>query len=180
MKKIEIIKHFETLLGCKLVITGSLALHYHGIKIPSSKIKDLDLLMLKPSTAAIDILQRLATETPKLNHQVYPGDLGFSIRFDGVDIDFIPMGSEQVSLYTIEGIGVSAINHIIGAKRGFSRPKDWMQLLGLSQQICSGSELKEAARGLYPNSPQGSIIKIDREAAEKDQSRKNPTKKKSN
>ena len=135
---IEKLKTLQTLLGKEdLVLTGSTALAYHGL-LEMTEAKDLDLILVEATTEAKSILDKLQAESPSKKHHIN-SPVNYSFIYEGVKVDIWLVDSHEKNeyLYTKDGVKVGSIQSIVKAKKGYNRPKDWIQLMQLANKIFS-------------------------------------------
>ena len=134
MNKKEAIKHFKTLLQCEqFVVTGSYALQKMGlISKGIGTVGDLDIILVNPTEEAINILTRLAEESPA-ETQFHYLKKGIILKFNGTKIDFFFETQAIVTDLTVDGVLISPVNRIIDAKKSYNRDKDWHQLRKMSR-----------------------------------------------
>lgn len=143
-KDLRIASHFKTILQAEdFLITGTHALKLMGFNI--KQVKDLDIILVKPKSSTIDVLQALEVSNPPKNLSTYPvpleGKMLFRFMHEGVSIDvFIRNEGFKYALQTKSGISIAPLDHIISAKKSMRRPKDMVQLLALRNTIISSSE----------------------------------------
>ncbi len=145
MNNVETVKHFQTILGCdKFIVTGSLALAYHGFRV---SVKDLDIILVRPTEEANALLKKLKEDNPIPFKPIYPEDNPVSFMFEDQVIDvFIASENEPTELMA-EGFYIARIDHIIKAKKRQNRPKDWIQLLQMSSQFSTPAEFGKFVGG---------------------------------
>lgn len=142
MKKFEIVKHLSTLIQCeKLIITGSLALELHGFKVEKN---DIDLILVNPAEASVEMLKRLAEESPTPYGHRYPDALPISFIFEETYIDIFieDMDVEDTSLKA-HGFYIAKIDRIVKAKMEHNRDKDWVSLMRLGRQIFNPNKFNQ-------------------------------------
>lgn len=132
MNKKEAINHFKALLQCEqFIVTGSYALQKMGL-ISEGAVGDLDIILVNPTEEAINILARLAEESPVETQFNYPKK-GIILKFNGAKIDFFFETQAIVTDLTVDGVLISPVNRIIDAKKSYNRDKDWYQLRKMSR-----------------------------------------------
>jgi hypothetical protein len=145
-EKLRIASHFKTVLQAEdFLITGTLALKLMGFNIKS--VKDLDIILVKPKSSTLDVLQALEISNPPRNPSTYPVPIEakqvFRFMHDGLSIDvFIKDINFKDALQTGDGIKIAPLNHIVEAKKSMRRPKDMVQLLALRGTIISDTEFQ--------------------------------------
>ena len=139
-----IIKHFMCILDCdKIIITGSYALNKMGL---CKSVKDIDIMLINPSAATIEILKKLAhaDESKHLLPVDYPDSIDlFRIMFNGKKVDFFtsPMVPSREYLTLDNGITISTVPDIVRAKKACNRLKDILQLRNIAESIYKESDL---------------------------------------
>lgn len=116
----------------RFIITGSLALHYHGLTLQEPK--DVDLIMLGITDKGKAMLSNLQ----KLRNPEYPdSDILYSIKFKNVDVDVFlnRIATDSNFLYTVDGIRVDTIQNVIKAKQKIGRSKDIEAINNFKSQI---------------------------------------------
>lgn len=146
MNHLQTLHHFKTVLPAEdFVATGTFALKTLGFDI---KVKDLDIVLVKPAMATLEVLENLEKSNPPKNLLTgYPTALGekkvFRFIHEGVELDvFISHKGVPHTVRTGCGIKIADLNYIINAKKGLNRPKDYMQLLKLRDSILTDEEFK--------------------------------------
>lgn len=135
-KMLDVAAHFKTVLPADdFVLTGSFALNLIGFSI---NFKDLDIILVNPKESTIDVLKDLQSKNPPKNLIDYPGREVYRFVYDGVDIDvFITKQTINTSLFTESNIKLYTVGNIVLEKLKLSRPKDYIQLKRLADQMMS-------------------------------------------
>ncbi len=143
MKTIDTLKKLKVLLGNdKVIITGSTALALHGLG-NLSDAKDLDLLLVSPTDATIEVLNRLQKDKP--NKKLKPETaLKYSFFYEDVKVDIWNANGTETDLLTYNGFEVASVKSIVAAKLSYNRPKDWIQLMKLSKLFFAQDKLDMA------------------------------------
>ena len=131
----KIIKHYQTILQAEqFVVTGSLAMSFMGL-VKKEEVGDIDIILIKPTPETIELLKRLVENQPaRTKAPEYKSEEMFIFQHDDVKIDiFAQYGNKIETELMVDGFLISPIKRIIEAKRSHNRPKDWIQLLKLSQ-----------------------------------------------
>lgn len=116
----------------RFIITGSLALYYHGLILPNPK--DVDLIMLGLNDKGKAVLSNLQ----KQRNPDYPeSETLYSISYKGIDVDIFlnRIASDSNFLYTVDMIRVDTIQNVIKAKQRINRTKDTQAIDNLRYQI---------------------------------------------
>lgn len=108
-------------LGCDFIITGSLALHLHGL-IFLDKPKDLDLIILKPTEEQKAKLNLIHNLSPSSNYPDFVPEKAIRFRYRGIDVDVFYEEKRDFLMY--ENYPISLIPDIIAAKKRHNRAKD--------------------------------------------------------
>lgn len=133
----EIIRQLKTLLPCEqFVVTGSYALNKYGL---SSKIGDLDIILVNPSEESINIMKRLSIEFPAPTKFLYE-EKGFIFIMNGIKVDIFIKKIRVDTEITIDGVLYATVSHIVKEKKSINRIKDWVQLRKMSKMICDENE----------------------------------------
>jgi hypothetical protein len=134
MNEKEVIKHFKTLLQCEqFVVTGSYALQKMGlVSEKTGTVGDLDIILVNPTEEAVNILSRLAEESPAETQFNYPKK-GIILKFNGTKIDFFFETQVIATDLMVDGVFISPANRIVEAKKSYNRDKDWHQLRKMSR-----------------------------------------------
>jgi hypothetical protein len=131
---LEQAKMLKTLLPAEdFAIGGSLAFKLMGFSV---NIKDIDIILIKPTQEAINIMKRYAEEYPPKIKSNYPDSTLFRFVYNNVEVDIFTHDQPLPSfIYTNNGIKVSSLERVVKAKRNIGRLKDYAQLYNLSSQI---------------------------------------------
>lgn len=138
------VKTLQTILGVEgFVLTGSLALMYHGL-IEENKVNDIDLILVNPSEnarAALDNLQA-AEPSPKFRPG---GPVNYSFFYEGVKVDIWLQDRYEDGrvIMTEEGVRLANVKHIVQAKKSINRPKDWVNLMQIAKRIYDPVEFEK-------------------------------------
>lgn len=134
---IEKLKTLKTSLGeARVILTGSMALVYHGLhlgKLP----QDLDVILVKPSATAKAVLESHQKANPSKRWKE-GSPVTYSFMYNGVKIDIWVVedyADAKNSCFTSDGIELASIEDIVAAKKSYNRPKDHIQLMQLSRRI---------------------------------------------
>lgn len=148
MEKTELLlqklRTLKTLLGKEeLILTGSLALAYHGL-LDFSEANDLDLIVVNPSTTALDVLNKFQAENPsKKWKEGSPVTYSFILETLKIDVWVATNFEDSKYLVTEDGVKIASIKHIVKAKKSYNRPKDYIQLMNLANKIFNEQEFKQ-------------------------------------
>jgi hypothetical protein len=116
----KIIKHFKTLLPCEqFVVTGSYALALNGL-VDLAKVKDLDIILVKPTEESLGIIARLMDASPAKTSPKEGGELKAIFMHDGIKVDVFVKDKKQETLILPE-YELSKVNTIVAAKKGYNR-----------------------------------------------------------
>jgi hypothetical protein len=139
-----LVKLKDQLNSEQFILTGSLALRYHGICVD---VKDIDLILINPTQGTLLKLKALSELFP-----VYPNisleikaswEVKYQFKFENVNVDvFIEEGYVEC-LKTSNGIYVNPICRIISAKKRLDRPKDHISLFNISQLFFNLSDMSK-------------------------------------
>lgn len=152
MNKLEIAKHYKTLLPCEqFFVTGSTALAYHGL-VGFDSVSDLDIVLVNPSEGAKELLSRLQTANPANTKPGGKSEAKFIFMHEGVKIDIFAENEVSIGLLSCEGIEFSSIRHIIAAKKRINRMKDFIQLRNLSRLFFKNEEAETYLNNAKPSS----------------------------
>lgn len=141
MKQLEKLKTLHTILGAEtFILTGTTALAYHGL-MNFESAKDLDILLIKPTPAAIEVLKSFQSANPSSKFK-QGGPVDYSFYYEGVKIDVWILLTYQDGHWTLtqDGIRLASIQSIVDAKIKIGRAKDWIQLMQLSKKIFNPSD----------------------------------------
>ena len=137
MNKLEIIKHYQTILSCEqFILTGSTALQSHGLVDSSS---DIDIILVNPTEECKSLLEKLQEKSDF--QDVYKGRLAYKFEHDGVKIDIF-IETSKVICPSYEGVFINPINRIVAAKKKSARLKDFAQLRKMALSILTDKELQ--------------------------------------
>lgn len=137
----QVIEHLQKLIDCdKMVFTGSFALKQMGL---SDKVKDIDVLLLKPSSDTISVLSRLHQPHCVPNYPDDPNQFRIVINNVTVDLFITDKAEDCLNIYW-EGLqlSISKVGHIINAKKSYNRLKDILQLKSISEIFYKPEDLK--------------------------------------
>jgi len=137
----EVIEHLNKLISCdKIIYTGSFALNLMGI---TDKVKDLDVIVVNPSTDTLAVLERLHTPYIKTDYPKDPRQFRIIVESVSVDI-WVDTKMEECLDVNYDGtvISIAKINHIIKAKKRYKRLKDIMQLKSMSEKFYRPKDLE--------------------------------------
>ena len=140
MKKV--IEHLNKLISCdKIIYTGSFALNLMGI---TDKVKDLDVIVVNPSTDTLAVLERLHVPYTKTDYPKDPRQFRIIVESVSVDIWVETNKMEDCLEVNYDGtvISIAKINHIIKAKKRYKRLKDILQLKSISEKFYKPKELE--------------------------------------
>ena len=138
MKKV--IEHLNKLISCdKIIYTGSFALNLMGI---TDKVKDLDVIVVNPSTDTLAVLERLHTPYIKTDYPKDPRQ--FRIIVEGVSVDiWVDTKMDECLEVNYDGltINIAKVSHIIKTKKRYKRLKDILQLKVMSEKFYKTEDL---------------------------------------
>ncbi|MGL5690798.1 MAG: hypothetical protein ACRDD8_08255 [Bacteroidales bacterium] len=134
-------------------ITGSFAMFLHGL-CPIEDVKDLDIIVHISNPLMWNQCERvLGLLTPNVTNHGYDGstDERLHIQLEGVDIclfksfdvidDFDNVMIDDTNLYVQNlkymNVPVANIDHILSAKRGYGRIKDFQNISAYASRILS-------------------------------------------
>lgn len=159
MNKLEIIKHFKSILPCEqFVVTGSYILNMYGLT--ENQPKDIDIILVKPIKEIVDIVKNLEISSPvdSEKKEVKPSNLvlekpknrpqeGLLARtmFDGIKIDFFITQKVQKTVKTID-FEAALVKDIVAAKLSYSRTKDLVQLYKMANNIISTEDFLQCIK----------------------------------
>ena len=130
------IDHFKKLLPCEqFIITGSYAWKLLGL---TKKVKDLDIILVKPNEDAIKNLEML--REPE-NPDYPPNKNQYFVKYNDMHIDFYVKSSKIDTIDLANGLSISIIKGTILANKHYGRIKDTMQLKAIADIFCSNEEL---------------------------------------
>ena len=136
MNKLEIIKHYQTILSCEqFILTGSTALQYHGLVETSS---DIDIILVNPTEECKNLLEKLQEKSDFQN--VYKGSLAYMFKHEDTKIDIF-IETSKLTCPSYEGVSIYPVNRIIAAKKKIGRLKDFAQLRKIASSILTKKEL---------------------------------------
>ena len=139
----ETIKQLKTMLPAEqFIVTGSYVLYMNGLCKGNN---DLDILLVNPTPATGELLRKLQEEHPVTTSATPSCSLVSIFMWNGAKVDVFLIPKEETPTINIDGIQYSTIAHIIKAKKGINRQKDWLQLYAISEQFCTVEELRKAA-----------------------------------
>lgn len=128
----KIIKHYQTLLTCEqFIVTGSYSLSKHGL-VPISKVADLDILLVNPTSETKALLERLQKDNPA-NTTPSGGSVSFIFMHEKTKIDVFFEDKKIDGLLSDDGILFNSVDRIVSAKKKANRIKDWVQLKKISK-----------------------------------------------
>lgn len=125
------------MLGCeKFILTGSNAVELHGIDAQANS-KDLDIILINPTGAAVETLARFQTEHPNPRFNAQGGALQYSFFFEKVKVDvWIQKDAiKEEPLLSYDGVLIASLSAIVAAKKSYNRPKDFVQLMKWARSI---------------------------------------------
>lgn len=144
MLKIEVIKHFKSILKSdRFILTGSTVLAMNGL---CKENTDIDIILINPSEETLEKLKKLQEESFKDNlgrFTNYQGEEVIMLKFEGFKLDFFVKTGEYPKFFEFRGIECNSIGNIIEAKKKIGRPKDWMQLLALSKKFSNPNDFNK-------------------------------------
>lgn len=136
----NVIKQLKTLLPCEqFVVTGSYALSKFGL---STKVGDLDLILVNPTEEAINIMKRMSTEFPAKTKFLYESK-GYIFMMYDVKVDAFVQNKCVITEVMVDGVLFATVDHIVKAKKSINRMKDWLQLRKLAYSICSTQDFND-------------------------------------
>ena len=136
MNKLEIIKHYQTILFCEqFILTGSTALQFHGLVETSS---DVDIILVNPTEECKNLLEKLQVKSDF--QDIYKGRLAYMFEHDGTKIDIF-IETSKLTCPSYEGVFINPVNRIIAAKKKSARLKDFAQLRKIASSILTDKEL---------------------------------------
>ena len=136
MNKLEIIKHYKTILACEqFILTGSTALQYHGLVETSS---DIDIILVNPTDECKKIIEKLEEKSNTQN--TYKASVAYIFEHEGVKIDIF-IETTKTDCCSYEGVFISPIKKIVEAKKKIARIKDFAQLRKIASSILTDIEL---------------------------------------
>ena len=148
-KLLEKLKTLKVLLGQQeLVLTGSLALAYHGLA-DWDKANDIDLLIINPTPTATEVLKRLTEAHPSKKHsENSPVDYNFFYEDVKINVWVKTSFEDKNYLVTNDGVKIASVSSIVKAKKSYNRPKDFIQLMQIAGRIFDEKEFKEKLTGI--------------------------------
>lgn len=141
-EKLEVIKSLKTILGdCEqFYLTGSTVVELQGLTGASN---DIDVVIVNPSTACVDLLNRLITDNPTGINDNYNGKANrFSFMFQGLKVDAFTDSLKIDNELTYSGIILSSVMQLVIEKKSYHRLKDLKQLKAWSEKLYKHSELE--------------------------------------
>ena len=157
MKKV--ILTLKTMLPAKqFIVTGSWVLAEYGL-VPYNKVRDLDIILIAPEPAAIEIINRFMKDSPAPTTKNFQeltvenpnagvkkavqSNLQAIFMFDitKVDIYIEPTFSEPTLL--VNGLEYTTVPHILQAKKRYGRMKDWLQCRDIARLFFKTEDFTE-------------------------------------
>jgi len=136
MNKLEIIKHYQTILACEqFILTGSTALQFHGLVETSS---DVDIILVNPTDECKKIIEKLEEKSNTQN--TYKASVAYIFEHEGVKIDIF-IETTKTDCCSYEGVFIDPIYRIVAAKKKIARTKDFAQLRKIASSILTEKEL---------------------------------------
>ena len=136
MNKLEIIKHYQTILACEqFILTGSTALQFHGLVETSS---DVDIILVNPTDECKKIIEKLEEKSNTQN--TYKASVAYIFEHEGVKIDIF-IETTKTDCCSYEGVFINPIKKIVEAKKKIARTKDFAQLRKIASSILTDIEL---------------------------------------
>ncbi len=136
MNKLEIIKHYQTILACEqFILTGSTALQFHGLVETSS---DVDIILVNPTDECKKIIEKLEEKSNTQN--TYKASVAYIFEHEGVKIDIF-IETTKTDCCSYEGVFIDPIKKIVEAKKKIARIKDFAQLRKIASSILTDIEL---------------------------------------
>ena len=136
MEKLEIIKHYQTILACEqFILTGSTALQFHGLVETSS---DVDIILVNPTDECKKIIEKLEEKSNTQN--TYKASVAYIFEHEGVKIDIF-IETTKTDCCSYEGVFINPIKKIVEAKKKIARIKDFAQLRKIASSILTDIEL---------------------------------------
>ena len=136
MNKLEIIKHYQTILACEqFILTGSTALQFHGLVETSS---DVDIILVNPTDECKKIIEKLEEKSNTQN--TYKASVAYIFEHEGVKIDIF-IETTKTDCCSYEGVFINPIKKIVEAKKKIARTKDFAQLRKIASSILTADEL---------------------------------------
>lgn len=141
MTTLEIVKHYKTLLPCEqFLLTGSSALLHYGL-VKEGQPGDIDIILINPTDAAREILNRLQEANPA-NTKPSSDTVAYIFKHENVKVDVFFETVKVQRPLTFDGIELNPINRIVAAKKKANRPKDWLQLRKMARAILTANEFE--------------------------------------
>jgi hypothetical protein len=136
----EIIAKLKTLLpAADFIVTGSYVLAEYGL-MPSDRVGDLDIILVKPEPTAVNNLVNLMRDFPAKTHPV-TGSL--YIFMDGnVKVDVFVDDKFKERTLLVDGIRYTTVAHIISAKKSYGKMKHWLQLRDMARLFFKEEEFQ--------------------------------------
>jgi len=129
----------------EFIVTGSLALNLFGL-VKDDNVKDLDVILIHPTISLIKSLRLLEKTSPAIGRSEYHINLQkddlIRVSMNGINVDFF-IDTKERECVNHFGILFSTINEIVKAKKLMGRLKDYIQLMGIANEIISTPELVE-------------------------------------
>lgn len=146
----NLILKLKTLLPAEnFIVTGSYVLSLFGLYGASN---DLDIILVNPTDATKDALNRLMKDFPAKTTIKIPkdktdedevevkkptkkvmADCYAIFMYDQVKVDVFIETKSTRPFITIDDINYSTIKDIVDAKKGYNRMKDWLQLRDIAR-----------------------------------------------
>lgn len=150
-KIVQIVERLSTIVSCPVVVTGSIALAEFGIYPSINDPKDLDVILINPSTndlLAVDILQKAnPANNISCDFRKNMLEVRCQIIINNMPVDIFTekhpdFDSYNNNLYLLsnEGVKLNRIDRILTAKKRMGRAKDWFQIMEIQDEIMRGSE----------------------------------------
>lgn len=137
MKNLEIIKHYQTIFSCdQFILTGSIALKFHGLDIDSAS--DIDIILVNPTEECKKIIEKLEKKSNRRN--TYKLNDAYFFEHEGVKIDIF-IKTTKMNCCSYEGVFINPIKNIVEAKKKLARTKDFAQLRKIASSIFTEKEL---------------------------------------
>jgi hypothetical protein len=169
MKLDDTISNLKTMLpAADFIVTGSFVLAKYGL-FDWSKVADLDIILVKPETSAIVVLNRYMKEHPapttaRLKTTVLPfpndesqrdGNKVYKVEaakkplqaiflLDRVKIDVFIENDFNEPTLLVDGIKYATVPHIVKAKHMYGRMKDWLQCRDMAALFYKEDEFQAA------------------------------------
>lgn len=142
MEKLEIVKHYQTIIECEqFLLTGSLALNLIGF---NCLVKDIDIKIVNPSEHSVTMLKNLEKEFPPVRPSLYSDNTTIRFTHEGVGVDiFIEKEKIKTSITTRNNIEITPLSYIVKAKKSMNRAKDMIQLRNLTKELLTNEEMNK-------------------------------------